>query len=225
MDFRVSRGFNALYLTHQLVADMFGDRADRGYLFRVVGGTGTTARVLVLSMSPPLAAVPPRPWGTVSRVETRPYDVPFRTGQVVDFEVRLNATRVVTDGSGQKKRVDVWDAEFATRPSTDKSPSDLYTAYMSRQMVGAAELLAARIVGRGQRVASRPGKGSIRFMATDCIGSLRIETPSEFISVLSRGVGRARAFGCGLLCLSRSGAVLPRRYPDTLVEAAGPGGR
>jgi CRISPR system Cascade subunit CasE len=220
LEFKVARGFNALYLTHQLVADLFGDREDRGYLYRVMKPIPGGAQVLVLSVEAPNPTSRPRQWGWVRGVETRAYDITLRSDQVVDYEVRINATQVFTADSGHKKRLDVWDAQFAADPSTPLSPHDVYRAYLQRKLADSSDVLAGRVVGRGERTASRIGQKPIRFVATDVIGVLRIRDPARFMEHLTAGVGRVRAFGCGLLCLSAPGTVLPRRYGTLVPESA-----
>lgn len=214
-DLRVSRGFTAGYTLHQLVADLFGDREDRGYLFRTMTESPRDARVLILSDDPPNDDIPERDWGDIRRVETKEYDVPFREDQLLDYEVRINATRVVTQPSGRKKRVDVWDAVFAEDRETELTPHDVYAEYLGRRLKDAAELEHCRVVGRGDKRLGRPGRQAIRFVATDLIGTLRVLDPAAFRRTMFQGVGRSKAFGCGLLCLSLPGSILPRRYGVT----------
>ncbi|MEQ9398433.1 MAG: type I-E CRISPR-associated protein Cas6/Cse3/CasE [Longimicrobiales bacterium] len=207
----VVRGFNATYVIHQLVADHFGDRSDRGYLYRVLSRAPREAEVLILSTDEADPDPPHREWGRSLRVESRPYDFVPEVGQSLDFEVRLNATRVVTD-EGRKSRTDVWDAVRRQDPECALEPHDVYAEYLERQLDGTARLHAARVVERGLEKAARPGRRPIPFVSTNLIGTLEVSEPDRFIGVVAAGVGRAKAFGHGLLCLSRPGTILPRRY-------------
>lgn len=227
---RPSRGWTAEYMTHQLVADLFGDRADRGYLYRVTRERPGGVEVLVLSGDAPLPpqSLPVRDWGAALDVQSKPFTPGIAEGQAVDFELRINATRVVTDPvSGRKHRTDAWEAVWRADRETRRTPDEVYGDYLAGKLGGAAELISwsadtpsgvrplARITERGE-VRARRGdrRESIRFVAANLIGTLRVTDPARLLEITTEGIGRARAFGCGLLCLSAPGTVLARRYPD-----------
>lgn len=212
---RRTRGYSPEYIVHQLVADLFPDGPERPYLYRVTRTRPGGAEVLVLSTERPRDAdrIPVRDWGTALDVETKPYAPSLASGSVLDYEIRINATRVVTHEDGRKKRTDVWDAVFAANRDDPRSPADVYGAYLERKLDGVAELFDARVTERGQVRARRADRNApITFIATNLIGTLRVQRPEPFLELVGGGIGRAKAFGCGLLCLSRPGTVLPRRY-------------
>ncbi len=211
LSLNVTRGFNSTYIIHQLVSDLFGDREDRGFLYRETSVRDRSADVLVLSNSKPLVKPEPRNWGHTTRVETKPYNVLFREGQKLDYEVRINATSVKTSPSGHKKRLDVWDAIFEDDPGEDVHQSDVYGAYVTRKLDGAAVLDSCHVMERGMRTAARRRRG-IPFVAANLMGSLTVSDPQAFLATMTAGMGRAKAFGCGLLCVSRPGTILPRRH-------------
>lgn len=216
LDIRPHRGASQEYITHQLVADLFGDREDRGYLFRVMAESRDrgTVTALVLSYDAPHQDTPERPWGAVRRVECKPFAPVIQTGALLDYEIRINATAVVTSPTGRKKRTDVWDAVFAADRNDPRTPHEVYTAYLQRKLDGVAEILEGRVTARGQVRARRPGaRAPIAFIATNLIGTLRVSDPAALLETIRFGIGRSKAFGCGLLCLSRPGSVLPRRHP------------
>jgi CRISPR system Cascade subunit CasE len=215
LDVHPHRGASREYITHQLVADLLGDRDDRGYLYRVMRESrgGTEAQVLVLSRGRPDPAPPPRPWGRVRSVEWKPFAPVIRPEAVLDYEIRINATTVVTKPSGAKCRTDVWDAVFAANRDDPRSPHEVYTAYLERKLEGIADILDGRITARGQVRIRRPGdQRPITLVAANLIGTLRVRDPGALIDAVAAGIGRSKAFGCGLLCLSRPGTVLPRRH-------------
>lgn len=209
-----TRGFSPEYVVHQLVADLFDDRPDRGYLYRVVAEAPGEAVVLVLSDRPPRDAVPRRAWGGTRHVDSKPFTPALEPGTPLDFEIRLNATRVVTSPDGRKDRTDVWDAVFGVDRHDPRSPHVVYGEYLRRKLDGVAEICEARVVERGQ---VRPRRGDrsrpIAFVAANLVGTLRVIDPAAFRETVMAGIGRSKAFGCGLLCLSRPGTVLARRYP------------
>lgn len=218
LEIRPHRGASHEYITHQLVADLLGVREDRGYLYRVTRESRdrTQVEVLVLSHGSPVDSPPPRPWGEVRRVESKPFAPVIPPGTLLDYEIRLNATTVVTESNGKKRRTDVWDAMFAADRDDPRSPDEVYAAYLRRKLEGIAEVISGRITARGQVRARRSGsRNPIMFIAANLIGTLRVNEPAALIETVAQGIGRAKAFGCGLLCLSRPGTVLPRRHVIT----------
>jgi CRISPR system Cascade subunit CasE len=206
------------YLIHQAVADLFGDRDDRGYLYRVTAEPAGGADVLVLSHTPPLSlgelASPAH--RRAERVESKFFAPALTGGQPLDFEIRLNATQVVTDPTtGRKRRTDVWEAVWQADQQTPRTPHDVYGEYLQRKLEDVAEVRSARVVERGE-VRARRGdrREAIRFVAVNVIGTLTVLDPTRFLEVVAAGIGRSKAFGCGLLCLSAPGTVLARRYPE-----------
>lgn len=220
LDIRPTRGASHEYLAHQLVADLFGDRDDRGYLYRITRESRDRREVqaLVLSRDEPLTGAPERPWGCVRTVESKPFVPVLRSGDLLDYEIRINATAVVTGSTGTKRRTDVWDAVFAADRNDPRTPHEVYAAYLKRKLAGVAEVLDGRITARGQVRARRPGeRHPITFIATNLIGTLRVDDPEALVAAVGEGIGRSKAFGCGLLCLSRPGTVLPRRHsPESI---------
>ena len=209
------RRTTAPYLIHQAVADLFGDRPDRGYLYRVTEERAGGADVLILSGNPPLAvnclASPSH--RRAERVESKPFAPQLSPGQWLDYEIRINATQVVTRPDGRKQRTDVWEAVWQADRNTPRTPHEVYGEYLTRKLAGAAAVRSARVTERGE-VRARRGdrRDAARFVATNLIGTLNVEDPEAFRVVLAAGIGRAKAFGCGLLCLSRPGTVLARRH-------------
>ncbi|MGH7664310.1 MAG: type I-E CRISPR-associated protein Cas6/Cse3/CasE [Gemmatimonadaceae bacterium] len=208
------RGSSRSYLLHQAVADLIPDRSVRGYLFRETATRSGVVDVLFLSDTPPrpVREIPVRTWYRPACVDTKPYSPRLRAGLVLDFEIRLNATRVVTDAAGRKQRHDIWNAIFRQNRFDERSPDDVYSDYLRRKFEGAASLLSAHVTERGEIQAMRGQPlRAIRFVATNVIGTLEVTDGDRLRDLVVNGIGRARAFGCGLLCLSLPGTILPRR--------------
>lgn len=220
------RGSSEEYLVHQAVADLFGDRpdGDRGYLYRVVERRRNERDVLVLSREAPLPLeeVAFRPWLGITGLEHRPFDPALRTGQPLDFQVRVNATRVVTDpertdarGRPKKQRFDVWDRVWGAEPETRRTPADVYGEWLTRQLAGAAEVRSVGVVGRGPLDISRgmdrddEKTRRIRMVFAELTGRLVVEDAERLLETVVSGVGRGKAFGCGLMLLWPTGS-LPR---------------
>jgi CRISPR system Cascade subunit CasE len=221
------RGSSEEYLIHQAVADLFGDRpqGDRGYLYRVMERQRNERKILVLSHAEPLPLerIAFRPWLGVTALQTKRFDPALRAGQALDFQVRVNATRVVTSedektesGEPKKRRFDVYDAARHRNTPPSHSPADVYREWLGRQLAGAAEVRDVGLVERGE---AKPSRGMdrtdartrrIQFVYAELIGALLVEDPRRLLDIAVGGVGRARAFGCGLLLLWPPGS-LPRR--------------
>jgi CRISPR system Cascade subunit CasE len=206
------------YLIHQAVADLFGDRGDRGYLYRVTAELAGGADVLVLSHTPPLplGELPSPVHRRAERVESKPFAPALTAGQALDFEIRRNATQVVTDpATGRKRRWDAWEAVWQADKKTPRTPHDVYGEYLQRKLADAAEVRSARVVERGEVKARRGDRHeAIRFVAANVIGTLKVLDSAQFLGIVTTGIGRSKAFGCGLLCLSAPGTVLARRHPE-----------
>ena len=243
----VPRGSSEAYLLHQAVADLFGDRPDRGYLFRAARSRPGGREVLILSrdLPAPLDSIPVQKWGGVVHVETKLFNPALRAGTPLEFQIRVNATRVRrgpdlnSKGEPRQRRFDVWDIArkelnkerkerdeetWNADPRSKITPHEIYTIWLRDQLAGAATVNEAHVIERGDLRPSRGmGKGSngfkrIQFVVADLVGSLEVESPERFRETIGQGIGRAKAFGCGLLCISRPGTVLARRYPDRAAE-------
>ena len=197
------------YLVHQLVADLFPDRDERGYLYRVVHDSPGKVQTLILSTVPPLSQEdrPVRDWGSTISMESKHYAPQLATGQIVDYEVRINAT-ISVDG----RRTDVWDAVFAANRNDPRSPEEAYAAYLTGRLGGAARIRATHLTERGFTSMRRGVRSerAVTFVSANLAGSLEVLDGKQLVDVITRGVGRAKAFGHGLMCLSSPGTVLPR---------------
>lgn len=219
------RGVTAQYLVHQAVADLFGDRADRGYVWREVSRSPGGAEVLLLSSDAPDAGAGVRmpPHRRVESLTTKPFRPELRAGQRLDFEIRVNATRVVTtpappadimdvgDPRPHKQRHDIWDVVFAGDPGPDVRMADVYGAWLRTQLAGAADVGQVAVTERGMlRVRRSLARATIPIVTTNLVGDLTVLDPDRLSARMALGIGRSRAFGCGLLCLARFGSR-PRR--------------
>lgn len=209
------------YVLHQAVADLFGDRADRGYLFYELGPRADeVARVLILSADSPARSLPGSSPSRLVDLRTTDFSLPVPAGTLLDFEIRLNATAVQTTtdektGRSKKRRCDVWDALWGADRNTPRTPDDVYGEFLGRKLSGSAEVVVARVIARERVSISgrlRRGQKPIFFVATTLIGTLRVAEADPLLGIIARGIGRAKAFGCGLLCVSPPGSILPRRY-------------
>jgi CRISPR system Cascade subunit CasE len=205
-------GYSWEYVLHQLVGDWFGDYDGRDYVYRVTESEGSRFRVLVLSRRAPLHSRVQRSYGSSWDIQSKAYALTLAQGQPLDYEIRLNATRIVTDAARRKRRRDVWDAVFAEDREDPRSPDVVYAQYLSRKLAGVAEVLSACLTERRQLQPRRPGQRPMTIIAANVIGALRVANGPLLQELITSGIGRAKGFGCGLLCLSRPGTVLLHRH-------------
>ncbi len=209
------RGATKPYLLHQLLADLFGQFRKRPFLYRSEEREGPTQEVLLLSSRRPLPEneYPNRSFGRVHTVRTKPYSLDLPEGIQLDYEIRLNATKDIPNRKERSRRTDVWEAVWQNEPDTKLSPEQVYGAYLQRKLSGAAEILSTAVTERGfVRARKNLKTHTVGFVAVNLIGSLTVLDPAFLQELCKEGIGRSKAFGCGLLCLSRPGSVLPRRY-------------
>ncbi|MCU0623521.1 MAG: type I-E CRISPR-associated protein Cas6/Cse3/CasE, partial [Gemmatimonadaceae bacterium] len=208
------RGVTREYLVHQAVADLFGDRDDRGYVWREFPGTASCADVLILSsVAPDETATARMPaHRRLASIRSKPFRPELTEGQRLDFEIRVNATRIVTTtveedimsvGDGTRKtRQDIWDAVFAAGVSPETAMADVYAEWLRRKLEGSAVVHDVGVTERRMIWVRRASAAApVPFVATNLVGGLLVADPEALVQRMADGIGRARAFGCGLLCL------------------------
>lgn len=178
-------GYFNPYDLHKILWKTFPGRpeAKRDFLFRV-DKIGKDFSVLLLSAVEPAAAE-----DLIKLRETAQLDLKLETGAVYRFALRANPVKRL---SKERDRVPlVGDEELS--------------AWLKRKFAGAAEILES---AAGKRMdidflkAGRWGK----ITAVDFDGCLRCEDGEALRSLLTGGIGAAKAFGCGLLLLQRANA-------------------
>ena len=197
-----------------------GSDATRDFLWRADG----KGRFLIVS------ARKPQPSRLFRPIEFKPYTPVLATGDRLAFMLRANATKDrrsgpeddVVSGSVRKprrdRRVDV--VMHAMHEKGLKGGVDGNDTRASMRMKVAEDAAQSWLAGQGKlrgfevetsavedyRVTSlkrRSGKGAI-FGILDLKGVLTIRDPEQFTKMLFTGLGRARAFGCGLMLVRRA---------------------
>lgn len=205
----------ALDAHHRLIWTLFpGRNAVRDFLWRADG----RGRFFILSHRKPVQSELFRP------LETTDFSPRLASGDRLGFVLRANATkdrRVPKTECGRRpdRRVDlVMDALHKTpgqsalgsdrrgeRPSLRMKLADgVATDWLAAQGVrGGFTLERVRVEDYSVRQLSRSGKGRVTFGLLDVSGILSVEKPDTFLATLGTGLGRARAFGCGLMLIRR----------------------
>ncbi|MBL4606829.1 MAG: type I-E CRISPR-associated protein Cas6/Cse3/CasE, partial [Pseudomonadales bacterium] len=164
------------------------------------------------------------------QVQTKPFAPQLNVGDSCAFSLRANAvvTRKANDHSKKRIRRDIIEAKADDYKQQFSNPADRPTSAMIHQQAG-EEWLQKRGEKCGFRVgevlvsnhqfheAKKPQDKNIRqFTSLDFQGQIEITEPTLFLEQLfkgkldaegkqtaSRGLGRSKAFGCGLMLIRK----------------------
>lgn len=184
---------------HRLVWTLFADAPDatRDFVFREV----EPGRFLIVSERAP--ADPRGLW----KLEVKAYTPQFSEGQRLAFALRANpAQSVKTPGRSRGARVDaIMHAKTLAAGALgvediEKAALDWLFAREERIGVKFDRPLCAAGGYRQVRIARDGGK-PIRHSMIDYEGAFAIVDPAALSQAVTKGVGKARAYGCGLLML------------------------
>lgn len=204
------------YGDHQWLWRLFPapEGAAREFLFRRRDVEGIP-RYYVLSRRAP------QPQGSAWRVRTSVYAPKLSAGTRLQFDLRANPV-VDQVHDGRRRRHDVvmqekkrllrgcglkrWgDWTGADRPALQTLVQDACGAWLrSRAPRLGFEVDEDRFMADGYQQ-HRAKDGRIRFSTADLSGELTVVDPDAFVDTLGKGVGHAKAFGCGLLLVRRIG--------------------
>ncbi|WP_177306863.1 type I-E CRISPR-associated protein Cas6/Cse3/CasE [Pseudoduganella namucuonensis] len=188
--------------------------AEHQWLWRFFPGEEAQTRDFVfrrhLDESPPRYYVvshrPPAAGNSSWRVQSRSYDPQLQPGDQLAFRLCANPVVAKKDASGRAHRHDV--VMDAKKNQADKAELRTYELVQSTCLAW----LAARAKQNGFELTSaavdayqqhQAGKREIRFSTVDFSGELIVTDPDLFRRTLFKGLGRAKAFGCGLMLVKR----------------------
>lgn len=208
------------YGNHQLLWQLFPEQPERPFLFRqeLEQESRVEGQPRGLPLFYVLSTVEPQPVpGLLDCGEPKWFDPRLHAGQHLAFMLRANPV-VARREEGQKRsgRHDVlMDAKKAARKGGEEDPLAIQTRMdaaarqwlcdVERSENNGYQLLANPYVS-GYRQHSYRRKGTeIRFSSVDFEGSLEVTDPERFRHTLAEGIGRSRAFGCGLWLVRRLG--------------------
>lgn len=200
------------YREHQFLWRLFEEDpdAERDFLFRRDTQV-TRPRFYLLSDRRPLRN------GDIWQTETKPFEPNLQAGQRLAFSLRANPVVTRRDGEGRQVRHDVV-MDLKQRMGYKKlSPTERPLLSDLVQQAGVNWLQrradkhgfsfvpeAVRVDGYDrQRSLKKGSKQAIRYSTLDFTGLLTVEDAVCFQQALMRGIGPAKAFGCGLLLVRR----------------------
>jgi CRISPR system Cascade subunit CasE len=174
-----------------MIWKFFPGRPDdtRGFLFRIenYGKPGPQQVYLQSQVQPNLAN------GSLTILASKPFSPVVQKGQYLRFLVRANPTKRINDPqkSTNQGKVRV--------PLIDEGEMK---EWLQRQLQGTAVLDEVSI-SRQDRINFRKKNHAGKLVTSVFQGILQIENPENFLLKLHKGIGPAKAFGCGLLSLAR----------------------
>lgn len=188
-------------LGHALIWTLFSDqqRESRPFLYREI----ERGRWLILSQVKPRADIG---WN----LNTKPFAPVFFSGQSLRFRLRANPAITLPRGH-PRAGAKVDGIMHAKRPAAERAVDNVFGP--EEEQAAALSWLFAREDAMGLTIdreaalaldyrphrVMRGGDKPIRFSSVDYQGAGVVSDPAVLMAALANGVGRARAFGCGLL--------------------------
>lgn len=201
-----------VYCIHQMLWRLFPENpdADRDFLFRQEVQNGWPFFYVVSQRRPQTIK------GMV-HVESKTYQPKLDTGQRLAFSLRANPVITKKSGDGNKRvRHDVLmnakhDLAASSSRVPELSPGELQHAVGTKWLKDRADSHGfsiepdlVRVFGYQQhQIKIGKQKNKIKFSVLDYTGILKITDSALFFQTLINGIGRAKAFGCGLMLVKR----------------------
>ncbi len=191
---RKDGGFRDSYAWHKRVWETFPGKpeAARDFLTRL-DDTGEGFRLLILSPEPPT-----RPdWCPTDGWASKTFAPAFLTHPAYRFSLLANPTRkrVVRDEQGNRKK------NGRREPIVDREGLLAWMVRKASQHGFEVDLDTLKTIPRSRQPFNKTGSTGTH-TATEFSGLLRVTDPEAFQLAATRGIGSAKAFGFGLLCLS-----------------------
>lgn len=203
------------YTAHQLLWRLFPglSRDQRPFIFRQemeedsTGRGSGLPRFYVGSDRPPEAM-------EGFEIQCKPFTPQLAQGERLAFRLRANPTVAKPMGHGQRShRADVLMNARQPFPKGERTSSACVEAmdvaardWLNRraESCGFTLPVAPEVGAYRQHTLSKKDQGKpIRYSSVDYEGLLEVADPEQLKHTLQTGIGRAKAFGCGLLLLRR----------------------
>jgi CRISPR system Cascade subunit CasE len=201
-----------VYAIHQVLWRLFPENpyAKRDFLFRKEEGTGWPYFYVVSKRHP-------QSLNGFVQVETKAYQPKLTEGQMLAFSLRANPVVTKKSADGCKRiRHDVvmnakHDLALSTTGKTTISTGELQFNSGIKWLEDRCGKLGfdfdpkkIRVFGYQQhRIKRRNRKSYIQFSSLDYNGILTVIDSDRFCKTLMSGIGRSKAFGCGLMLVRR----------------------
>lgn len=187
------------------------DEAERqGFLFRVEHNpTGRPARLLVQSRHAPVAVA------GIALVGAREFHPQPETGLQLAFLLTANPVKTIVDTEAEAKPDKLRRHTEKIVRRADQSPrqpkirvplikEEEQREWLTRKLDGAAMIEAASVLPHAPTYFRKGNRGG-KLVTVTFEGILSVTNPPHLTRLLENGVGPAKAFGCGLLLVRRTG--------------------
>jgi CRISPR system Cascade subunit CasE len=170
------------YELHRTLSSGFPDGGRPRLLFRQ---ESSAPRVLMLSCEEPLYNKSLET-GRLLFVRTKPFEPRVSAGQQLRFRLRANPTKKRKDGAREALL----------------QPADQMAWFAKKGQQHGFRLLSVHIVGEEVLRTPRGDGSAMTHLAVDFHGTLEVTETELFAQALRSGIGSAKAFGFGMLCVS-----------------------
>lgn len=191
----------------------------RDFLFRRRDGENNAPGFYLLSTREPVSI------SSVWRVQSKLFNPHLTQGQQFAFDLRVNPV-VTHSADGKWRRDDVvmhrkkqllaerglnrwsdWSDADTDKPLLDQLVQESCVHWLERRAEACGFRLLEADKGKQLRadgyLQQRADKKGIRFSVVDLSGVLEVVSPELFEKSLFKGIGKAKAFGCGLILIRK----------------------
>lgn len=194
------------YKEHQVLWKLFNDdpTAQRDFIYRYEPHNNNPSYYIVSKREP-------RDLDSIWDIRTKPYTPHLLAGQRFSFLLRVNPVKT-KDGKRhdivmyEKHRIDYKNLKEDKRPAHQAVIEKAGSAWITsrEKQYGFSVDEAAMVIDGYQTHVSSYKKGNkIRYSTLDYRGILTVTEVVGFEKVLMEGIGKAKAFGCGLMLIRR----------------------
>lgn len=203
-----------LFWEHQMIWDLFDNTTEqkRDFLYRREDTPGQLSFYYLLS------ARSPKYDGMDLDIQSKEYNPILQQGDRLQFNLRANAvvTRKIDNYSTKRQRRDIIEArvdEYKKRyPKAEDRPrpsiihQEAAQAWLDRQGENNGFSAGDFFVENHsfQKVRKSNDPNTRHFTSLDFHGQLIVDDPELFDKVIENGLGRSKAFGCGLMLIRRA---------------------
>lgn len=183
---------------HALVWSLFQGQAkgDRPFLYKQEG----EGAYLIVS------TVPPTDDTALWTLETKPYAPALSAGEALAYSLRVNPARTYRTPEGAMRRTDVVMHAKARIAKAKRAGFDIEEPlrdWLTPRLADRGAALDAMAVTRWEAPQVFKGDAQYRRGQADLRGVLTVTDPEAFTACLFAGLGKARAYGCGLMLVRR----------------------
>lgn len=185
------------YQLHKIIWELFPDKADelRSFLFRVEStDQSCQCSILLQSISQPV----PLSEDLVQLKEPKKLNFDIKAGNKYKFMLCANPTKKIIDKDGK-----------TTNQGKVRVPiirDDQIVLWLEKQLEHIAKINSVELVGKKVVTFYKNKSGNKhigKIQVITFLGIMTVEEPELLLDKIIKGIGPAKAFGCGLLTLAR----------------------